>query len=128
MAKFGDLKELSDISNFFLKGTIETSYEKIKNIANESTNYVIDDDGENNDYDWLEQTNSNENLGMEEQTNSKEQSDYKKNDIPIIVKKVKKEKIDLGLDLDFGEENLMQAMVYKEIFGKPKAKRRRRRL
>ncbi|MGH4126073.1 MAG: hypothetical protein ACREV6_24470 [Clostridium sp.] len=30
------------------------------------------------------------------------------------------------LDLDFKEENIMQAMVYSEIFGKPKSKRRKR--
>jgi DNA/RNA-binding domain of Phe-tRNA-synthetase-like protein len=31
------------------------------------------------------------------------------------------------LDLDFKEENIVQAMVYSEIFGKPKSKRRKRR-
>lgn len=30
------------------------------------------------------------------------------------------------LDLDFKEENIVQAMVYSEIFGKPKSKRRKR--
>jgi hypothetical protein len=30
------------------------------------------------------------------------------------------------LDLDFNEENIVQAMVYSEIFGKPKSKRRKR--
>jgi hypothetical protein len=30
------------------------------------------------------------------------------------------------LDLDFSEENLVKAMVYSEIFGKPKSKRRKR--
>lgn len=30
------------------------------------------------------------------------------------------------LDLDFNEENLVKAMVYSEIFGKPKSKRRKR--
>jgi hypothetical protein len=30
------------------------------------------------------------------------------------------------LDLDFKEENILQAVVYSEIFGKPKSKRRKR--
>ncbi|MCB2297647.1 hypothetical protein [Clostridium tagluense] len=30
------------------------------------------------------------------------------------------------LDLDFKEENIVKAMVYSEIFGKPKSKRRKR--
>lgn len=30
------------------------------------------------------------------------------------------------LDLDFNEENIVKAMVYSEIFGKPKSKRRKR--
>jgi len=30
------------------------------------------------------------------------------------------------LDLNFKEENIVQAMVYSEIFGKPKSKRRKR--
>jgi hypothetical protein len=46
-----------------------------------------------------------------------------------VKKEVKKEEElpYLDLDLDFNEENIMQAMVYSEIFGKPKSKRRKRR-
>ena len=41
--------------------------------------------------------------------------------------KVEVEKEELPyLDLDFNEENIVQAMVYSEIFGKPKSKRRKR--
>lgn len=38
---------------------------------------------------------------------------------------VKKEELPY-LDLDFNEENIVQAMVYSEIFGKPKSMRRKR--
>jgi hypothetical protein len=134
MVDFEDLKELSYMSKKIFKDTIETSYEKFKNITNETINVVLDENEENHDYDWLEQKNSNESLEespisknqvySEEQSSSKEQLDYRKNDIPIIAKNAAEEKI--GLDLDLKEENLMNAIVYGEIFGKPKSKRRRR--
>lgn len=43
------------------------------------------------------------------------------------VLKVEVEKEELPyLDLNFEKENIVQAMVYSEIFGKPKSKRRKR--
>lgn len=36
------------------------------------------------------------------------------------------EGLPLGLNLDFKEENIVQAVIYSEIFGKPKSKRRKR--
>lgn len=45
---------------------------------------------------------------------------------PNVLKvDVEKEEVPY-LDLDFKEENIVQAMVYSEIFGKPKSKRRKR--
>jgi hypothetical protein len=45
----------------------------------------------------------------------------------VLTEVKKEEKLpELDLDLDFKEENIVQAMVYSEIFGKPKSKRRKR--
>jgi hypothetical protein len=45
---------------------------------------------------------------------------------PLHVEVTKEEELPyLDLDLDFSEENLVKAMVYSEIFGKPKSKRRK---
>ncbi len=134
MSKFENLKEISYMSKKMFKDTIEASYEKFKDITNETINVVFDENEENHDYDWLERPELNENLEKsatlenqvysEEQRNSKEQLNYSKNDVPIIAQNAAEEKI--GLDLNLEEENLMNAIVYGEIFGKPKAKRRRR--
>lgn len=49
---------------------------------------------------------------------------------PLHVEVKKKEELpyvdlDLDLDLDFSKENLVKAMIYSEILGKPKSKRRK---
>jgi len=43
----------------------------------------------------------------------------------VEKKEVEKDEVPC-LDFDFNEENIVQAMVYSEIFGKPKCKRRKR--
>lgn len=43
------------------------------------------------------------------------------------IKKDEVEKEELPyIDLDFNEENIVKAIVYSEIFGKPKSMRRKR--
>lgn len=49
----------------------------------------------------------------------------KKESLESVPVEVEKEELPY-IDLDFKEENIMQAMVYSEIFGKPKSKRRNR--
>ncbi len=50
-----------------------------------------------------------------------------KKEKPEVLKVEVERKEELSyLDLDFNEENIVQAMVYSEIFGKPKSKRRKR--
>jgi hypothetical protein len=49
----------------------------------------------------------------------------KKEGTKSLQLEVEKQKLPY-LDLDFNEENIVKAMVYSEIFGKPKSKRRKR--
>lgn len=49
----------------------------------------------------------------------------KKESSEFLQAEVEKEEELSYLDLDFSEENLVKAMVYSEIFGKPKSKRRK---
>ena len=49
----------------------------------------------------------------------------KKESTKSLQLEVEEEKLPY-LDLDFNEENIVQAMVYSEIFGKPKSRRRKR--
>ncbi|MGH4117837.1 hypothetical protein [Clostridium sp.] len=44
----------------------------------------------------------------------------------LEVKKEEEKKELPYLDLDFNEKNIVQAIVYSEIFGKPKSMRRKR--
>ncbi|MBI6872387.1 hypothetical protein [Clostridium aciditolerans] len=54
----------------------------------------------------------------------KEEIKYKQK--PISIEKSEAEDKKAGLDIEFTEEKVLQAIVYSEILGKPKAKTRRR--
>lgn len=117
MSKIDEVKEFSNMTKKIFEDFVEIGSKKMK-------------------YIWLDNNNAtfDGNKGYEEESDIVKISDKPSNlkgktDLNQQTSSIRKKDIvneQISLDLDFSEENIMQAIVYSEIFGKPKAKRRRR--
>lgn len=119
MSKFEQQDEFFSMTQQLFKYIIETGTKKLKDIAGADNNH---NSVEEKKYNKSEGTNAAKYLDkyyeLKEEVSSQES--------PMSTQKnnVKIERV--PLDIDFSEKNILQAVVYSEIFGKPKAKRRRR--
>ncbi|NMM64824.1 hypothetical protein HBE96_19670 [Clostridium sp. P21] len=147
---FNDLMELASMSKKIFKDTIEASREKVKSLTNEAKgltnqdkNTIMDDNNKRDNYSWVKENDlvenfsgnfeysseGNSNLECEivhrEKLELERKIEYER--IKKVLSKKKLEEERVSIDLDFKEKNVVQAVVYSEIFGEPRAKRRRRR-
>lgn len=106
------------IKNGFIDSMVDFN-KKIANIGSNSNELDIRQKYEN--YKISKASNVNEDL--DESLEQSVESNYNKEDTLIKRDICDNESF---LNIDFAEEDLMKAIVYTEILGKPKAKRRRR--
>lgn len=115
MFKFQDQDSILDI--MYLKDSIEAAYKKVKDSVVENIN-----------------NNTDNKYGEAQSKPQPRASDYflktteKINDNSKAASAIEKDLKDenIPLNLEFNEENILQAILYSEILGKPKAKTRRR--
>lgn len=101
---------------------IETLDKEIRNVTSDSDNSIPDVRRKYENYKIKKVSNANK---VSDEYLASDKKPNEGNETTFIGKKAVSDDTDF-LNLDFTEENLMQAMVYTEIFGEPKAKRRRR--
>jgi len=119
MSKFEQQSEFFNITQQLIKYLTEIGTKKFKGIAASPDNHNFMGEKKYNKFEG-----KNIDKYVDNYYKSKEEASLQGNPISTQNKNVKTEEI--PLDLDFSEENILQAVVYSEIFGKPKAKRRRR--
>lgn len=126
MSRVDDVKEFANMTKQVFKDFVETFDKEIKNFAFESDNSTFTTGKENANKAKIsdEYYRLKEEIDLDKSSKLKEETDLEERTSSIRKKDLRNEQI--SLDLDFREENIMQALVYAEIFGKPKAKRRRR--
>ncbi|WPC43572.1 hypothetical protein [Clostridium sp. JS66] len=135
MTDFDNLVDIICDSGKVLKDIIKASSEKARKVTNETKGNIFDNNARQDNYDWLKgnnlQENKQKNLNFSYDTEDTEKAElqrnmeYEKTKVQELKKKLEQEKTTMNLELK--EENIMQAIVYSEILGKPRAKRRRRR-
>lgn len=135
MTDFDNLVEIICDSGKVLKDIIKASSEKARKVTNETKGNIFDTNASEDNYDWLKgnnlqentQKNSNFSYDIEDSEKAELQRniEYEKAKAQELKKKLEQERTTMNLELK--EENIMQAIVYAEILGKPRAKRRRRR-
>ncbi|AKN31763.1 hypothetical protein Ccar_13180 [Clostridium carboxidivorans P7] len=135
MTDFDNLVEIICDSGKVLKDIIKASSEKARKVTNETKGNIFDNNVSKDNYDWLKgnnlqkntQKNSNFSYDIEDSEKAELQRniEYEKAKAQELKKKLEQERTTMNLELK--EENIMQAIVYSEILGKPRAKRRRRR-
>lgn len=120
MARISNIKESI---NMMAKGFGDF----LENLNNELASIVSDDD----DLDMAKKYNRYKKQKTvvtgkesEQQLNLGEKVDCDNTEVSTAKKVIRDEKP--LLNIEFTEENLMQGIIYSEILGKPKAKRRRR--
>lgn len=115
MSKIDDVKEFAHMTKQIFQDLIEIGSVKAKNISLAiSEDEVIRTKEEIRDEANTADKYVERYYDLKEEANSQVKNSY-------IV-----EKDTNNLELNFKEENLIQAVIYSEILGKPKAKRRRR--
>lgn len=134
MSDFDNLVDIIFDSGKVLKNIIKASSEKARKVTNKTKDNIFDDNDSKDDYDWLKGKNLQEdkqkNLSFPYDIGESEKAEFERN---IEYEKAKAQELKKRLEerttmnLELKEENIMQAMVYSEILGKPRAKRRRRR-
>lgn len=122
MSKIDDVKEFVNMTKKAFVDFVETLDKEIGNIVSDSNDPAPDVRKRYENYKIKKVSNTNE--VSDKYLESDKKPDQGK-ETTFISKKAVSGDTDF-LNLDFTEENLMQAIVYTEIFGKPKAKRRRR--
>lgn len=135
MTDFDNLVEIICDSGKVLKDIIKASSEKARKVTNETKGNIFDNNVRQDNYNWLKgdnlqgstQKNSNFSYNIEdsERAELERNIEYEKAKAQELKKKLEQERTTMNLELK--EENIMQAIVYSEILGKPRAKRRRRR-
>lgn len=135
MSDFDNLVDIIFDSGKVLKDIIKASSEKTRKATNKIKGNIFDDNDSKDDYDWLKgkslQENTQKNLsfpydiGEREKAELERNMEYDKAKVQELKKRLEKERTTMNLELK--EENIMQAIVYSEILGKPRAKRRRRK-
>lgn len=115
MSRIDDVKEFAHMTKQIFQDLIEIGSVKAKNISLAiSEDEVLRTKEEIKDEVNTADEYVEKYYELKEEANSQVKSSYTvENDINNI-------------DLNFKEENLIQAVIYSEILGKPKAKRRRR--
>lgn len=135
MTDFDNLVEIICDSGKVLKDIIKASNEKARKVTNETKGNIFDNNVSKDNYDWLKGNNLQENrqknsnfsydIGDSEKAELERNIEYEKAKAQELKKKLEQERTTMNLELK--KENIMQAIVYSEILGKPRAKRRRRR-
>ncbi|AKA67405.1 hypothetical protein [Clostridium scatologenes] len=133
MSDFDNLVDIIFDSGKVLKDIIKASSEKARKVTNKTKDNIFDDNDSKDDYDWLKGKNLQEdkqkNLSFPYDIGESEKAELERN---IEYEKAKAQELKKRLEerttmnLELKEENIMQAIVYSEILGKPRAKRRRR--
>lgn len=135
MTDFDNLVDIIYDSGKVLKDIIKASSEKARKVTNETKGNIFDNNVRQDNYDWLkgnnlqENTQNNSNFSYDIEDSEKAELErnieYEKAKSQELKKKLEQERTTMNLELK--KENIMQAIVYAEILGKPRAKRRRRR-
>lgn len=133
MSDFDNLVDIIFDSGKVLKDIIKASSEKARKVTNKTKGNIFDDTDSKDDYDWLKgkklQEDTQKNLSFPYDIGESENAELERN---IEYEKAKAQELKKRLEerttmnLELKEENIMQAIVYSEILGKPRAKRRRR--
>ncbi|AWI06144.1 hypothetical protein [Clostridium drakei] len=134
MSDFDNLVDIIFDSGKVLKDIIKASSEKARKVTNKTKGNIFDDTDSKDDYDWLKgkklQEDTQKNLSFPYDIGESENAELERN---IEYEKAKAQELKKRLEerttmnLELKEENIMQAIVYSEILGKPRAKRRRSR-